>query len=119
MVVPAMPIVVDWRSGVHGCAGGAACDYSTLRAIEVQIDSEMLSKTDKGKALLLLAADLQQHRRLPGLDKDVSKLLDEKAKAIGKLASTVMQGDLVMQMMNNMRTAPLFMRSRGHRKARL
>mmetsp|Transcript_77008 Transcript_77008/g.204393 ORF Transcript_77008/g.204393 Transcript_77008/m.204393 type:complete len:96 (+) Transcript_77008:129-416(+) len=86
--------VASWREAVMGAAGHGKCDWNTERTIGVLIDSEMLQKSGDDMALMALAADLQQHRRLPGLPEKVSALLDQKARGIGKMAQTVMQSRL-------------------------
>ena len=62
------------------------CDATSRKLIEVSIDSEMLQKSGDHMSLIALVADLQQHRRLPGLPKGLPDLLDKKAKGIGRLA---------------------------------
>ena len=93
---------MSWREAVLGTTNANACEHNTLKMIEVQIDSEMLQKTQDSMALFALAGDLQQHRRLPGLPQDVSSLLDKKAKGIGKLAQTTMQAQNTAILLNSM-----------------
>eukprot|EP00927_Polykrikos_kofoidii_P001517 TRINITY_DN10572_c0_g1_i2.p1 TRINITY_DN10572_c0_g1~~TRINITY_DN10572_c0_g1_i2.p1 ORF type:complete len:120 (-),score=29.66 TRINITY_DN10572_c0_g1_i2:573-932(-) len=74
-----------------------------LRALKVSIDSEMLQKSQNSMGLMAMAADLQQHRRLPGVSRNVSDVLDEKAKSIGKLATVVMKSDTTRMLLNSLR----------------
>eukprot|EP00418_Pyrodinium_bahamense_P078645 CAMPEP_0179069968 /NCGR_PEP_ID=MMETSP0796-20121207/30779_1 /TAXON_ID=73915 /ORGANISM="Pyrodinium bahamense, Strain pbaha01" /LENGTH=131 /DNA_ID=CAMNT_0020767047 /DNA_START=65 /DNA_END=460 /DNA_ORIENTATION=+ len=89
-----------WRDRVQGLMGAETCPYDVLRVLQVEIDSEMLQKSQDDMALLALAGDLQQHRRLPGLPDEVSDLLDEKARGIGKLGSAVMKTRMTSILIN-------------------
>ncbi|CAE7562587.1 unnamed protein product [Symbiodinium necroappetens] len=92
-----------WREAVSSTMNDDECNYNLKKLIEVQIDSEMLQKTNDHMSLLALASDLQQHRRLPGLPKDLSDLLDKKAKGIGKLAQTQTEAQMTQTLMNSLR----------------
>jgi hypothetical protein len=81
----------NWRHAVREALDTDSCEYRTLKMIEVQIDSELLQKMNDGIAVVGLAGDLQQHRRLPGLPQDLSELLDRKAKRVGKAGASVMK----------------------------
>mmetsp|Transcript_12090 Transcript_12090/g.13206 ORF Transcript_12090/g.13206 Transcript_12090/m.13206 type:complete len:103 (+) Transcript_12090:1-309(+) len=79
----------SWRDAVQRAAITGSCDESSLRMIEVQIDSEALGTTD-GMSWVQLAGDLQQHRRLHD-PQEASDLLDKKAKSIGKAGASMMK----------------------------
>lgn len=93
--------VASWRDAVQRAAVTGSCDKSTLRMIEVQIDSEALGTTD-GMSWVQLAGDLQQHRRLHDLPKEASDLLDKKAKSIGKAGASMMKSQNTQMLLNSL-----------------
>ena len=90
----------NWRDAVQRAAVTGSCEKSTLRMMEVQIDSEALGKAD-GMSWIQLAGDLQQHRKkdLPG---EVSNLLDKKAKSIGKSGASLMKSQNTQMLLNSL-----------------
>eukprot|EP00435_Cladocopium_sp_Y103_P027413 s2257_g6.t1 len=93
----------NWRDAVHQALYTDSCEYRTLKMIEVQIDSELLQKMNDGIAIVGLAGDLQQHRRLPGLPRDLSELLDRKAKRMGKTGASVMKSQTTQMLLKSLR----------------
>lgn len=90
----------NWRDAVHRAAVTGSCETSTLRTIEVQIDSEALGKAD-GMSWVMLAGDLQQHRRLHNLPDRVSDVLDKKAKSLGKSGASLMKSQNTQMQLNS------------------
>eukprot|EP00439_Symbiodinium_sp_Y106_P022502 s2349_g2.t2 len=84
----------SWREAVRSATDADKCDATSRKLIEVSIDSEMLQKRGDHMSLIALAADLQQHRRLPGLPKGLPDLLDKKAKGIGRLAEATRKAQM-------------------------
>ena len=91
----------NWRDAVQRAAVAGSCEKSTLRMIEVQIDSEALGKAD-GMSWVMLAGDLQQHRRLHDLPKEVSDVLDKKAKSLGKSGASMMKTQNTQMLLNSL-----------------
>mmetsp|Transcript_87353 Transcript_87353/g.267307 ORF Transcript_87353/g.267307 Transcript_87353/m.267307 type:complete len:124 (-) Transcript_87353:4-375(-) len=102
-VPPPVAFGASWRDAVRHAAGAGQCDSAAQRHVDVLIDSEMLGKSGDHMGLLAFAADIQQHRRLQDLPRDLSSKLDDKARGIGKLAQTVMQADLTRDLMRGLR----------------
>lgn len=92
-----------WRAAVRSTVGTDRRDPHATRTIEVLIDSETLQKSRDDVALIALAADLQQHRRLPGIRGDVSELLDKKARGIGNIAQAVMKSRMTSILLDGLR----------------
>ena len=95
----------NWPHAVREALDTDSCEYRTLKMIEVQIDSELLQKMNDGIAVVGLAGDLQQHRRLrlPGLPRDLSELLDRKAKRVGKAGASVMKSQTTQRLLKSLR----------------
>ncbi|CAK9068566.1 Hypothetical protein SCF082_LOCUS34502 [Durusdinium trenchii] len=91
-------VAANWRDAVQSAANMDSCEKSTLQMIKVQIDSEVLGKMD-GMSLVKFAGDLQQHRRLHGLPKEVSDLLDKKAKSIGKAGASMLKAETTQMLL--------------------
>ena len=99
--MPLSLAAASWRDSVQ--AARESCGYSERKMIEVQIDSEMLQNSKDDMALLSLAADLQQHRRLGGLSPELDQMLDKKARGIGELARAVLKSRTTAMLMNSLR----------------
>ena len=91
----------NWRNAVQRAAVTGSREKSTLRMMEVQIDSEALGKAD-GMSWIQLAGDLQQHRRKKDLPGEVSDLLDKKAKSIGKSGASLMKSQNTQMLLNSL-----------------
>lgn len=100
----AIGVSSDWRAAVRSTEGAESCGLGTKKTIEALIDSEMLSNVGGDPiAMLALASELQLHRRLANVPEEVSRVLDEKAKGIGKLSNEMFKAQQTQNLLRALR----------------